>query len=126
MQQNRYDIMRLVVVFSEGTWTRCHWCIVRPLSVHIGAEIEGVDITSPLSDQAVREIRAALLRWKVVFFRNQFLKHTQHVQFARQFGDPTPGHVVFGGDDEYPEIYSVAKHRTANQGKPSVKHSWTG
>ncbi|MEM7537309.1 MAG: TauD/TfdA family dioxygenase [Chloroflexota bacterium] len=99
---------------------------VKPLSVHIGAEIEGVDLTQPLGDQAVTEIRTALLQWKVVFFRNQFLSHAQHVHFARQFGDPTPGHVVFGGDDEYPEIYSVAKHRTANQGKPSVKHSWTG
>jgi len=87
---------------------------VRPLAVHIGAEIHGVDLTRPLPSQQVADIRAALLRWKVVFFRDQQLDHAQHVAFSRQFGDPTPGHVVFGGDQQFPEIYSVAKFRTAN------------
>ena len=100
---------------------------VRPMSIHIGAEIEGVDLTRPLAPGAVAAIRAALLEWKVVFFRGQALDHAQHVAFARQFGDPTPGHVVFGGDSVYPEIYSVAKHRVANSvvGVPHVR-PWTG
>ena len=87
---------------------------VRPLAVHIGAEIRGVDLTEPLPAQQIADIKAALLRWKVVFFRDQHLDHTQHVSFARQFGEPTPAHVVFGGDEQFPEIYSVAKFRTAN------------
>lgn len=87
---------------------------VRPLAIHIGAEIHGVNLTQPLPAQQVADIHAALLRWKVVFFRNQHLDHAQHVRFARQFGDPTPGHVVFGGEPQFPEIYSVAKFRTAN------------
>ncbi len=97
------------------------------MAVHIGAEIEGVDLTRPLSAQSVAEIRAALLEWKVIFFRGQSLDHAQHVAFARQFGDPTPGHVVFGGDSIHPEIYSVAKHRVANTvvGDPYVR-TWTG
>lgn len=99
---------------------------VTPLSIHIGAEIGGVDLTQPLTDKEIADIRAALLKWKVVFFREQFLSHEQHVQFAQQFGEPTPGHVVFGSDAEYPEVYSIAKHRTANQGKPGIKRSWTG
>ena len=45
---------------------------IRPLSVHIGAEIHGVDISRPLTDETVAEIRQALLRWKVVFFRDLF------------------------------------------------------
>ena len=98
---------------------------IRPLSVHIGAEIHGVDISRPLTDETVAEIRQALLRWKVVFFRDQDLDHAAHVRFARYFGDPTPGHVVFGGDGEYPEIYSIAKHRTANAGKDPVRRPWT-
>ena len=100
---------------------------VRPMSIHIGAEIEGVDLTRPLAPGVVAAIRAALLEWKVVFFRGQVLDHAQHIAFARHFGDPTPGHVVFGGDSVYPEIYSVAKHRVANSvvGVPHVK-PWTG
>jgi len=98
---------------------------ISPLSVNIGAEIRGVDIAQPLSDMTVTAIREALLRWKVVFFRDQNLDHESHVRFARLFGRLTPGHVVFGGDTLYPEIYSVAKHRAANKGKDPVRRSWT-
>jgi taurine dioxygenase len=98
---------------------------VHPLCVHIGAEIRGVDLSAPLADETVSAIREALLRWKVVFFRGQTLDHESHVRFARRFGRPTPGHVVFGGDALYPEIYSIAKHRTANEGKDPVRRSWT-
>ncbi len=99
---------------------------VTPLSVYIGAEIGGVDLSAALSDAAVAAIRAALLRWKVVFFRDQSLDHEAHIRFARRFGDPTPGHVVFGGDAVYPEIYSIAKHRLANAGGPAVQRAWSG
>ena len=100
---------------------------VRPMSVHIGAEISGVDLSRPLDPAAVADIWAALLQWKVVFFRGQELDHAAHVSMARQFGTPTPGHVVFGGHQEYPEIYSIAKHRTANSSKtPPTIRPWTG
>ena len=100
---------------------------VKPLSVHIGAEIGGVDLTQPLSTAEVADIRAALLKWKVVFFRNQVLDHAQHIAFSRQFGELTPGHVVFGGDDVYPEIYSVAKFRKANTRKDEApRRPWSG
>ncbi len=100
---------------------------VKPTSVHIGAEIDGVDLSKPLSAAQVDAIWHALLQWKVVFFRDQDLDHAAHVRLSRQFGDPTPGHVVFGGDDEYPEIYSIAKHRTANSGHSApLVRPWTG
>ena len=41
---------------------------VRPMSVHIGAEIEGVNLAQSLSSETVSKIRQALLKWKVVFF----------------------------------------------------------
>jgi taurine dioxygenase len=97
------------------------------MSVHIGAEIDGVDLTQTLPEEAVRKIRQALLKWKVIFFRNQHLDHFQHVQFARQFGALTPGHVVFGHDETYPEIYSVGKFRTATlNAAPPASRPWSG
>jgi taurine dioxygenase len=100
---------------------------VAPLSIHIGAEIRGVDISRPLPPEQVRDVRAALLKWKVIFFRDQPMTHRQHVEFTRQFGDPTPGHVVYGSDGEYPEIYPVKKHRTANHFQDQVLlRPWTG
>ena len=75
--------------------------VVEPMTIHIGAEIDGVDLKGSLTEDEVATIRSALLRWKVIFFRDQFLKHEQHIAFARQFGDLTPAHAVFGS---HPDI----------------------
>lgn len=100
---------------------------VSPLSIYIGAEIGGVDLTKPLPEEQVRDIRAALLKWRVVFFRGQQMDHAQHIAFARNFGELTPGHAVYGSDPEYPEIYSIAKNRTANSHHDQVlQRPWTG
>jgi taurine dioxygenase len=61
---------------------------VRPAAGHIGAEITGVDLAEPLTNETVAAIRAAVLRWKVVFFRGQRLDHASHAAFARRFGTP--------------------------------------
>jgi len=59
---------------------------IRPLQPTIGAEIEGVDLARPLSSEQRDAIRAAVLRYKVVFFRDQVIDHEQHAAFAREFG----------------------------------------
>jgi alpha-ketoglutarate-dependent sulfate ester dioxygenase len=59
---------------------------VRPLQPTIGAEISDVDLARPLGAAARDEIKAAILRYKVVFFRDQNLDRDQHAAFARQFG----------------------------------------
>ena len=87
---------------------------ITPLTLHIGAEIGGADLARPLPTEIVCEIRDALLRWKVIFFRNQQLDHDQHLVFALQLGEPTVGHVAFGHIEGYPEIYSVDTRRAAN------------
>ena len=91
---------------------------VKPMTVHIGAEVGGVDLSRPLTEKQISVIREALNTWKVIFFRNQPLSHEQHIAFGRQFGELTSGHVVFGNDAEYPEIYPVTKHRTASASRP--------
>ncbi|MEM7210078.1 MAG: TauD/TfdA family dioxygenase [Pseudomonadota bacterium] len=98
---------------------------VKPMTMHTGAEIEGVDLTQALSAPEVNAIRQALLQWKVVFFRNQHLDHRQHIAFARYFGDLTPAHAVFSQDVEFPEIYPVTKNRAAFAGRPAAVRSWT-
>src|SRR5450432_3848047 len=98
-----------------------------PLTLHIGAEIRGVDLSGPLSAEQVEDIRAAFLKWKVIFFRGQHLDHAGHVAMARQFGEPTIGHAVFGHVEGYPEIYSVAKNRTANESRTAMMVTpWSG
>ena len=98
-----------------------------PLTLHIGAEIRGVDLKRPLPPEQLKEVRDAFLKWKVVFFRDQHLDHAQHVAMARQFGEPTIGHAVFGHVEGHPEIYSVAKHRTANENREAMMVTpWSG
>jgi alpha-ketoglutarate-dependent taurine dioxygenase len=59
---------------------------VRPLQPTIGAEISGVDLRAPLSDGVRDQIKAAILDYKVVFFRDQELTREQHAAFAARFG----------------------------------------
>jgi taurine dioxygenase len=68
---------------------------IRPMTGYTGAEIFGVDLTKPLDPAVTAEIRAALLQWKVVFFRDQFIDREQHLALARAFGEPLPGHPTF-------------------------------
>ena len=100
---------------------------VTPQSAHIGALIEGLDLRQPLERAEIHTIQAALLQWKVVFFREQHLSHEQHIAFSRQFGDLTIGHPVFGHVEGYPELYSIAKHRSANSySSEPERRPWTG
>jgi len=59
---------------------------VRPLQPTIGAEISGVDLRNEITDAARDQIKAAILQYKVVFFRDQFIDQDQHAAFARRFG----------------------------------------
>ena len=101
--------------------------MIRPMSVFTGAEIFGVDLRQPLTPEAAKEIWAALCKWKVVFFRDQHLDHAQHVAFARALGQPTIGHVLYGHEDGFPEVYSVAKRRERHTHlEPDPVRPWTG
>lgn len=92
---------------TAATETALH---VTPLSGWTGALITGVDLSAPLSEDARAGIRAALHRWKVVFFRDQTLDHAAQIAFGAQFGDVTPGH-PYEGDSApagFPQIHTVS------------------
>ncbi|MFK9091686.1 TauD/TfdA dioxygenase family protein [Bacillus salipaludis] len=59
---------------------------VKPLNPIIGAEIEGVDLSKPLSPQLKEELNEALLEWKVIFFKNQHITSEQQIALGRNFG----------------------------------------
>ena len=65
-----------------------HAIAVTPVSPHIGAEIGAVDLTRPLSDAQVAELRAAFVQYQVLFFRDQQISFDDHVRLARYFGEP--------------------------------------
>jgi alpha-ketoglutarate-dependent sulfate ester dioxygenase len=83
--------------------------IIRPLQPTIGAEISGIDLRYPLSDATRDRIKAAVLEYKVVFFRDQDLDRDQHAAFARQFG-PLYTHPSVNKSyaDKVPAIHQIA------------------
>ncbi|MFT5739351.1 MAG: alpha-ketoglutarate-dependent taurine dioxygenase, partial [Gammaproteobacteria bacterium] len=72
---------------------------IKPRSVHIGAFIEGVDLSQPLDDSVIAEIRQALLDYYVIFFRDQSITPEQHLAIAARFGEIEKPHPIFGGDE---------------------------
>lgn len=81
---------------------------VRPVTPAIGAVISGVDISQPLDDETVGEIRRAYLEYLVVFFRDQAVNPGQLVAFARRFGEI--GYYPFvQGMANHPEVVEVVK-----------------
>lgn len=60
---------------------------VIPQQPSLGAEIYGVDLRAPLSDELYELLKELLLRYKVLFFRAQNLSREQHIAFGRRFGD---------------------------------------
>jgi len=81
---------------------------VHPVAGSLGAEIGGVDLAGPLSDECFAEIRQAFLAHAVVFFRGQSLAEEQQIAFARRFGEPEV-HPIVLGSDAHPELVRVLK-----------------
>src|SRR5262245_222382 len=60
---------------------------IRLLSKCVGAEIVGIDISKPLSDEIFQEIDDGYNHYSVVVFRGQTLTPEQQIAFARRFGE---------------------------------------
>lgn len=82
---------------------------VEPLTCAIGAELGNVDLGVASRDPAlVSELRALLLRYKVLFFRDQDITRAEHVAFARHFGE-LEDHPVAGSDPEHRGLVQIYK-----------------
>lgn len=77
---------------------------IRPLQPTIGAEIDNLDLRRPVAPALREALRAAVLQYKVLFFRDQNLDREQHETFARNFGP----------------LYSHPSSKPAEQQRPSI------
>ncbi|WP_233886901.1 TauD/TfdA dioxygenase family protein [Paraburkholderia flagellata] len=83
---------------------------VEQLTYAIGAELTGVNLADAVHDDALfAEIRAALLKHRVLFLRDQNITRTEHVAFARRFGE-LEDHPVAGSDPEHPGLVRIYKN----------------
>ena len=81
---------------------------VRPYSSAIGAEILGVDLSQPMSNEIWSAIHDAFHRHLVIFFRDQHLTPEAHIEFSRRFGELEPYPFVHGIEG-YPELIELVK-----------------
>ena len=76
---------------------------ITPLSSALGAQIDGVDLTLPLTEQQRTAIERALLAHQVIFFKNQSITPQQQARFAANFGD-LHIHPIYPNVPEQPEV----------------------
>jgi len=79
---------------------------VQPVTAAIGAEISGVDLSQPLPDETIVEIRTALVTHHVLFFRGQDLTPEQQMAFGRRFGE-LDEHPFVHGRPDHPEVLEI-------------------
>ena len=76
---------------------------ITQLSPALGAQIDGINLSEPLSAENHKLIEQALLTHQVLFFRNQPITPQQQASFARHFGD-LHIHPIYPNVPEQPEV----------------------
>ncbi len=96
---------------SATTTSAYHTITVKPVSPVLGAEIEGVDLSQPLSNAQFDDIHRAFLNHHVLFFRDQAMTPDQHKAFGRRWGALNI-HPYVKGMAGHPEILEIIKEPT--------------
>lgn len=94
---------------------------IHPMTPAIGAEILDIDLGATDIVDRIPEIRAALLKFGVIFFRDQDLSQEQHIAFARHFGE-LEIHPATSKDQPNPEVLRIA-HGPDSRGQENNWHS---
>ncbi len=78
-----------------------------PLASAMGAEIRNVDIAN-MSDEQFGEIRSALFRYKMIYFRDQDINISDQEEFTERFGEfGTDAYTT--GIDGHPNVQRIIK-----------------
>jgi len=95
---------------------------VEPLTCSIGALLENVSLGDVSRDDALfAEIRALLLKHKVLFLHGQDITRAEHVAFARRFGD-LEDHPVAGSDPDHPGLVRI--YRGPDSRNEQYENAW--
>jgi taurine dioxygenase len=92
---------------------------VTPLTGVIGGLVRGVDLSQPISDETIADIRAALLDRQVLFFENQDITARQHIDFAARFG-ALHTHPLYPAIEGIPEMIVLDNHKD----NPTDNDAW--
>jgi taurine dioxygenase len=94
---------------------------IKALTPAIGATVEGIDLSGPLSDDAVTQIRSALDDHLALFFEGQSLTPVQQRGFAARFG-PLYLHPFYPGHETATEVM-VLEHDATHRANSDRWHN---
>ncbi|MBA5689246.1 TauD/TfdA dioxygenase family protein [Rugamonas apoptosis] len=95
---------------------------VEQLTCAIGAELLDVKLEQAIHDDGLfAELRALLLKHRVLFLRDQDFSRAEHVAFARRFGE-LEDHPVAGSDPENPGLVRIYKN--PDQPNDRYENAW--
>lgn len=109
-------------MISMTTPSAAHGIEVRPITCAIGAELRNVSLAEASRNAGlVAEIRALLVKHRVLFFRHQNITRAEHVAFARHFGE-LEDHPVVGSDPEHPGLVQI--YKTPDNPPERYENAW--
>ncbi len=80
---------------------------IHKVTAHIGARVEGIDLTRPLDQETSTALREALNAHKALVFDAEGLDDAGQQAFARHFGDITTAHPTVSAVDGAPNVLPV-------------------
>jgi taurine dioxygenase len=82
---------------------------VEPLTCALGAQLHDFQLAEAVNNPSrFEDVKALLLKHRVLFLRDQQISRAEHVAFARQFGE-LEDHPVAGSDPEHPGLVRIYK-----------------
>jgi len=87
----------------------------------LGAEVSGVDLRQPVTDEDFDAIHKALLEYQVIFFREQHITPGQQLALAKRFG-PIQTHPAYAHVEGYPEV-CILENSKENPSKIDTWHT---
>ena len=96
---------------------------IRTLTPTIGAEISGVDLAGPMTNQEFDAVHQALLDHCVIFFRDQVMTIDQHKAFGARFGKLHVHPNAPKRYAEHPEILTIEAGPQSKRVAGEVWHS---
>lgn len=95
---------------------------VHRVGANLGAEVSGVDLRQPLSDQQFAAVDEALVEHGLLIFRDQDIDSDALMAFGRRWGELTV-HPFSPNDDEVPELIKFRNDETNAPFGTDVWHS---
>ena len=97
---------------------------ITPLSPAMGAIITDIDLSEPLSDTHIAELRQTWLEYQMIVIRGQSLSPSQYLAFAKQIGTPDT-YPFLKGLEGYDQITPVLKREDETVNFGGLWHSDT-